>query len=188
MSNINVAAMSGNLTRDAELRQTNGGASVLAFAVAVNERRKNGRTGEWEDYPTYIECTLFGNLGPAIAPDMTKGQRVAVAGRLHQSRWQAQDGTNRSRIEVIATDVVVMRSGDRRQAQTRQAASGVAQAVQAGLPGAQVTEYQANAVPAPQSVVQQANAAFNRQPQPAPAPAPMQAPAQPSVYDDDIPF
>ena len=57
---INRVIISGNLTRDPELRSTAGGLPVLGFGVAVNDRRKNQQTGEWEDYPNFIDCTMFG--------------------------------------------------------------------------------------------------------------------------------
>jgi single-strand DNA-binding protein len=56
---INRVVISGNLTRDAELRQTANGTSVLGFGVAVNDRRRNNQTGEWEDYANYVDCTMF---------------------------------------------------------------------------------------------------------------------------------
>ena len=64
---INRVNISGNLTRDAELRCTAGGTQVLAFGVAVNDRRRNPQTGEWEDYPNFVDCTMFGNRAEAIA-------------------------------------------------------------------------------------------------------------------------
>ena len=58
---INRVIISGNLTRDPELRSTASGLPVLGFGVAVNDRRKNQQTGEWEDYPNFIDCTMFGD-------------------------------------------------------------------------------------------------------------------------------
>ena len=63
---INRVIISGNLTRDPELRSTAGGTSVLGFGVAVNDRRKNQQTGEWEDYPNFIDCTMFGARADAV--------------------------------------------------------------------------------------------------------------------------
>ena len=56
---INRVNITGNLTRDPELRATAAGTQVLSFGIAVNDRRKNPQTGEWEDYPNYIDCTMF---------------------------------------------------------------------------------------------------------------------------------
>ena len=112
---INKATITGNITRDPELRQTQGGTSVLTIGVAVNDRRKNQQTGEWEDYPNFIDCTIFGNRATGVAPRLEKGMKVAIEGKLNQSRWQAEDGTNRSKIEIIVDEIEFM---SRQQGQT----------------------------------------------------------------------
>lgn len=104
---INKAIISGNLTRDAELRSTASGTPVLSFSVAVNDRRKNNQTGEWEDVPNFIDCTLFGKYGQSIAQYMTKGAKVAVEGKLRWSQWE-RDGQKRSKVEVMAETVELM--------------------------------------------------------------------------------
>ena len=75
---INRVVISGNLTRDPELRQTAGGLPVLGFSVAVNERRKNHSTDEWEDYPNFVDCTLFGARAASVAKFLSKGAKVAI--------------------------------------------------------------------------------------------------------------
>ena len=104
---INKAIISGNLTRDAELRSTASGTPVLSFSVAVNDRRKNNQTGEWEDVPNFIGCTLFGKYGQSIAQYMTKGAKVAVEGKLRWNQWE-RDGQKRSKVEVMAETVELM--------------------------------------------------------------------------------
>ncbi len=64
---INRVDISGNLTRDPELRSTRAGRRSSGFGVAVNEPRKNSQTGEWEDYPNFVDCTMFGNRAEALA-------------------------------------------------------------------------------------------------------------------------
>lgn len=114
---VNSVSISGNLTRDPELRATAGGAGVLSMGVAVNERRKDPATGEWGDYPNYVDCVVFGNRAEALARILAKGAKVAVHGKLRQDRWQDQDGRSRSRIEVVADEVDLMqRSGEARAA------------------------------------------------------------------------
>ena len=103
---INSVAISGNLTRDPELRQTPGGTSVLSFGVAVNERRKNA-SGEWEDVPSFVGCTMFGTRAEKLAQYLHKGTKVAVQGRLRYSSWE-RDGQKRSKLEVVADDIVFM--------------------------------------------------------------------------------
>ena len=108
---INRVILSGNLTRDAELKQTQSGRQVLSFSVAVNDRAQNKQTGEWEDRPNFIDCTLWGDRAGKIAQFMTKGARVAVEGKLHQRSWE-QDGQKRSKLEVNVFEVVFMSSAN----------------------------------------------------------------------------
>lgn len=102
---INTVTISGNLTRDCEVKRTSSGMAIVTFSVAVNERRKNNQTGEWDNYPNYIDVTWFGTYAEKCAATLTKGARVSVQGRLRQDRWQAQDGSSRSRLGVIAEEV-----------------------------------------------------------------------------------
>lgn len=101
---INRVNISGNLTRDPELRATAGGTQVLSFGVAVNDRRRNAQTGEWEDYPNFVDCTMFGNRAEAVGRFLAKGMKVAIEGKL------------RSKLEVIVDEIEVM---VRREGQTQ---------------------------------------------------------------------
>lgn len=104
---INKAIISGYLTRDPELRSTAGGMPVLGFGVAVNDRRKNQQTGEWEDYPNFIDCTMFGKRAESVSRYIAKGSKVAIEGKLHWSQWE-RDGQKRSKIEVIVDEIELM--------------------------------------------------------------------------------
>lgn len=104
---INHVVMSGNLTRDSELRRTTGGTAILGFGVAVNDRRKNQQTGEWEDYPNFVDCTMFGTRAEKLAGMLTKGTKVCILGKLRYMSWE-RDGQKRSKIEVIADDIEFM--------------------------------------------------------------------------------
>lgn len=104
---INRVLISGNLTRDPEVRCTANGKPILAFGMAVNDRRRNPQTGEWEDCPNFIDCTLFGPRGEAIAKYLTKGSKVAVEGKLRYSSWQ-HEGQKRSKIEVVVSEIEFM--------------------------------------------------------------------------------
>ena len=108
---INRVNISGNLTRDSELRSTQGGTQVLSFGVAVNDRRKNPQTGEWEDYPNFVDCTMFGTLAEKLAQYMVKGLKVAVDGKLRYSSWE-KDGERRSKLEVIVDEIEFMSRRD----------------------------------------------------------------------------
>ena len=102
---INKVLLTGNLTRDAELRATRSTQTpVLTFTVAVNERRKNRQTGEWEDTPNFIGCVLYGSRAEALHRRLTKGLKVAVEGRLRY-RTYVKDDEKRSRLDV-AVDAV----------------------------------------------------------------------------------
>lgn len=106
---INRVIISGNLTRDPELRSTASGLPVLGFGVAVNDRRKNQQTGEWEDYPNFIDCTMFGARADSLSRFLSKGTKVAIEGKLRWSQWE-RDGQKRSKIEVIVDELEFMSS------------------------------------------------------------------------------
>ena len=108
---INRVNVSGNLTRDPELRATRGGMQVLSFGVAVNDRRKNPQTGEWEDCPNFVDCTMFGTRAEAVSRYLSKGSKVAIDGRLRYSSWE-KDGQRRSKLEVVVEDIELMARRD----------------------------------------------------------------------------
>lgn len=104
---INSVNISGNLTRDPELRRTAGGTAVLTIGVAVNDRRKNPQTGEWEDYPNFVDCTMFGTRAEKLSGILGKGSKVAIGGKLRYSSWE-KDGQRRSKLEVIVDEIEFM--------------------------------------------------------------------------------
>jgi single-strand DNA-binding protein len=109
---INRVVITGNLTRDPELRSTSGGMSVLKLGVAVNDRRKNQTTGEWEDVPNFVDVTIFGSRGEALSRFLSKGSKVAIEGKLRWSQWENPQGEKRSKLEVIADEVEFLSSRD----------------------------------------------------------------------------
>lgn len=117
---INKVFIAGNLTRDAELRATsNTHTPVLSFTVAVNERRKNQQTGEWEDYPNFISCVLYGNRADALSRHLAKGLKVSVEGRLRY-RTYLKDDEKHSRLDVVVDEIEFISpraGGDTQQAQ-----------------------------------------------------------------------
>jgi single-strand DNA-binding protein len=103
---INRVVITGNLTRDPELRSTGSGMSVLKMGVAVNDRRKNSQTGEWEEVANFIDVVVFGTRGESISRFLSKGSKVAIEGKLRWSSWEDKDsGAKRSKIEVVADDI-----------------------------------------------------------------------------------
>jgi single-strand DNA-binding protein len=107
----------GNLTRDPELRQTPSGTSVCQLGVAVNSSYKDG-SGQWVEKPNYFDVVVWGQQGENCARYLSKGRQIAVDGRLDQRSWEAQDGTKRSKVEIIA-DTVMFIGG---QGETREPA------------------------------------------------------------------
>lgn len=191
---INRVVVSGNLTRDPELRATPGGTQVLGFGVAVNDRRRNQQTGEWEDYPNFIDCTMFGNRAEALSRILRKGMKVAIEGKLRYSSWEDKnDGGRRSKVEIIPDEVVLMsQNPNGQQAPQQYAPQGYQQQYAPQQAPRAYAPQPAPQRPAPQWNAQQA---YQQAPQQAPQAAPQPAPQQPApvqqqldVYDEDIPF
>jgi single-strand DNA-binding protein len=112
-TNVNRVVITGNLTRDPELRSTSNGTSVCSMRVACNTRRKNQSTGEWVDKPNYFDVTVWGAQGENCATYLQKGRPVAVDGRLEWREWEAQDGSGkRSAVEIVADSVQFLGSRD----------------------------------------------------------------------------
>ncbi|MGO5210373.1 single-stranded DNA-binding protein [Olsenella umbonata] len=158
---INRVNISGNLTRDPELRSTAGGTQVLTFGVAVNDRRRNPQSGEWEDVPNYIDCVVFGNRAEPLSRFLSKGMKVAIEGKLRWSSWE-RDGQKRSKIEVIVDEVEFLspRNGGQQGGGYQQNNGG---------------NYQNYSAPAPARA-------------PEPSRPPVQTPPSADIYDEDIPF
>ena len=168
---INKVMITGNLTRDPELRATGSGMQILQFGVAVNDRRRNQQTGEWEDYPNFVDCVVFGSRADALSRFLSKGSKVAVEGKLRYSSWEAKEGGRRSKLEVIVDDLDFLSQRGGQQGGSQGQGGYAAQAPQQY---SQVNQgYQASAP---------AYAA------PAPAARPVQTPPPADVYDEDIPF
>jgi single-strand DNA-binding protein len=104
MANINRVVLVGNLTKDPELRHTPSGTAVCKLRLAVNTRQKDAQ-GNWGDKPNYFDVTVWGNQGESCAQFLAKGRPVGVDGRLDWREWEAQDGTKRQAVEIIADTV-----------------------------------------------------------------------------------
>ncbi len=111
-SNVNVVVITGNLTRDPELRHTGGGTAICKLRVAVNSRRKDGQSGEWIDKPNYFDVTVWGAQGENCANYLAKGRPVAIEGRLDWREWDDQSGNKRQSVEIIANTVQFLGSRD----------------------------------------------------------------------------
>ena len=104
-ASINRVVLVGNLTRDPELRNTPSGMAVCSLRIAVNTRRKDQASGQWVEKPNYFDITVWGQQGENCAQYLSKGRPVGVDGRLEWREWEAQDGSKRQAVEIIANSV-----------------------------------------------------------------------------------
>lgn len=103
-TNVNRVVMTGNLTRDPELRTTPSGTSVCSMRLACNTRRKDA-SGEWVDKPNYFDITVWGAQGENCANYLSKGRPLAVDGRLEWREWEDQQGNKRQSVDIVADSV-----------------------------------------------------------------------------------
>jgi single-strand DNA-binding protein len=106
MANLNKVMLIGRLTRDPEVRSFATGGKVAKFGFAVNNRRRNPSTGEWEDEPVFIDVDAFnrgemGKLADRVEQSLHKGQQIFIEGHLKLDQWTSQDGQKRSKLTVI---------------------------------------------------------------------------------------
>ena len=115
MANINRVILTGNLTSDPELSTLPSGTSVCKLRLAVNRRYKDQASGEWVEKPNYFDIKVWGAQGENCANYLSKGRAVAVDGRLEWREWEAQDGSKRQAVEVVADVVQFLGSRDGRR-------------------------------------------------------------------------
>jgi len=101
MAGFSIVVVSGNLTRDPELRYTQSGAAVVDFDVAVNSPFNNEDT-------TYVRCTAFGKTAENTSRYTAKGSTVVAVGRLKQDTWETSEGNKRSRLKVLVNSIHFM--------------------------------------------------------------------------------
>lgn len=104
---INRVVISGNITRDPDLRRTQQGMAILTIGVAVNDRKRNPQTNEWEDHANFVDCTVFGKRAESLSERLSKGMKVAIEGKLRYSQWE-RDGQKRSKLEVAVDEIEFM--------------------------------------------------------------------------------
>ncbi len=111
VQNMNRVVVTGNLTRDPELRSTSGGTSVCSLRIAVNGRKKNG-AGEWVDDPNFFDVTVWGGQADACARYLAKGRPVGIDGRLDWQEWTDRaSGEKRQRVQIVAESVQFLGGG-----------------------------------------------------------------------------
>lgn len=101
---INIAIVTGNVTRDPELRYTPSGSAVCSFGVATNHSIK--KDDQWEDIPTFHNIVVWGKQAEFIANNVRKGTKVSVTGRIDNRQYDAKDGTKKYISEIVADTVV----------------------------------------------------------------------------------
>lgn len=126
MNDINRVTVSGNLTRNPDLRAQPSGSMVLNFGLAVNDSRKNKDTGSWEEFPNFVDVVVFGGRAEWLARNIRMGTKVCVEGKLRYSSWVGKDGQKRHKLEIAADTVIVMDS--KREAEPAQPPSFAAPA------------------------------------------------------------
>jgi len=118
---LNHVVLTGNLTRDPELKSLPSGMSVCDLRIANNRRVKDQQTDEWRDVPNFFDVTVFGGLGENVARQCEKGSRILVEGELRWREWEAADGTKRQRVSIVAEKAIpvarVYTNGDGAQPQ-----------------------------------------------------------------------
>lgn len=102
---INTCTLSGNVVAEPKQTVTPSGSTIVRFGLAVSDRRKNNKTGEWDDYTHYIDCTMFGKFAERMVVYLHKGVRVTVEGKLNYSSWE-KDGQRHSKVDVIVNELV----------------------------------------------------------------------------------
>jgi len=108
MADINHVVLVGRLTRNAELKYTNSGAAVSKFSIAINQRRK--KDDQWVDESHFFDIVLWGKSAESLNQYLVKGKQVGIEGQLRQDRWE-QEGQSRSRVEIFATNVMLLGGG-----------------------------------------------------------------------------
>ena len=134
MAGETIITVVGNLTRDPELRTIGSGATVVNFTIAASTRQYNRNTNQWEDGDTlFMNCSAWdgrtSSLASNIANSLSKGMRVIAQGRLTQRSYQAQDGTQRTVVELRVDEIG--------PSLTRATAQVTRQASQGGFQGGQ---------------------------------------------------
>lgn len=107
MADINHVVLVGRLTRNAELKYTNSGGAVSKFSIAINQRRKKDE--QWVDEAHFFDIVLWGRTAESLNQYLVKGKQVGIEGQLRQNRWE-QDGQARSKVEIFATNVMLLGS------------------------------------------------------------------------------
>jgi single-strand DNA-binding protein len=102
MASFNKVILLGNLTRDVEMKYTQGGTAVAELGLAINHSYRDSRTNEKKEEVTFVDVTFFGRTAEIASEYLAKGRPVLIEGRLKYEQWQdKQAGANRSKLRII---------------------------------------------------------------------------------------
>ena len=104
MASFNRVILMGNLTRDVELKYLQSGTAVTEIGLAVNDRRKDAKTGQWVDETTFVDITMWGRTAEIAGEYLSKGSSVLIEGRLKLDQWET-DGQKRSKLRVVCENL-----------------------------------------------------------------------------------
>lgn len=116
---MNRCYVSGNLTRDAELRATKGGTEILTFGIAVNDRKRDPNSEEWVEVPNFFDCSVFGKRAESLSRILHKGMKCCIEGKLRWSQWNDKNGQKRSKVEIIVDEIEFMSRRGQGEAQNQ---------------------------------------------------------------------
>jgi single-strand DNA-binding protein len=108
--NFNKVILMGNLTRDPELKYLPSGKPVTNFSIAITDKYKKGE--DWVENVSYFDIVVFGGQAEPCNTYLKKGKQALVEGKLQQRRWDAKDGTKRSKVEIVANSVIFLGGGN----------------------------------------------------------------------------
>ena len=100
MASYNRVILLGNLTRDIEVKYLQSGMAVAEVGLAVNDRRKDNKTGQWVEETTFVDCTMWGRTAEVAAEYLSKGSPILIEGRLKLDQWETE-GQKRSKLRVV---------------------------------------------------------------------------------------
>lgn len=116
--NINRVVLTGNLTRQPQLRKSQAGTSVLPMRLACTTRKKD-TNGEWQDCPNYFDITAFGVVADNCSTYLTKGRGIAVDGRLVWKEWETDSGERRQSVQIVADQIQFLSNGQNHKSDTQ---------------------------------------------------------------------
>ena len=138
---VNKVFISGNLTRDCELRATQSGTQILTFGIAVNDRKRDPNSGEWVEVPNFFDCVVFGKRADSLSRLLHKGMKCCIEGKLRWSQWNDKNGQKRPKVEIVVDEIEFMsQSKAQNQPQQQQTNNYTNQYQNAANTGAQASQ------------------------------------------------